>query len=55
MARIAMDFKGKKIRIRDYIPVLGNILTITLKRAEEHGKILAGEGIYAEGRTAPNS
>ncbi|ADN36463.1 cobalt transport protein [Methanolacinia petrolearia DSM 11571] len=53
MARIAMDFKGKKIRIRDYIPVLGNILIITLKRAEEHGKILAGRGYIRGGTHRP--
>lgn len=50
MARIAIAFKGKKFRIRDYIPVLGNILIITLRRAEEHGKVLAGRG-YTRGGT----
>lgn len=50
MARIAMTFKRKKIRVRDYIPVLGNILIITLRRAEEHGKVLARRG-YIRGGT----
>lgn len=50
MARIATGFKGKKFRVRDYIPVLGNILIITLRRAEEHGKILASRG-YVRGGT----
>jgi len=50
MARIAIKFKGEKFRVRDYIPVLGNILIITLRRAEEHGKILASRG-YIRGGT----
>ena len=49
MARVAIGFKGKKFRFTDYIPVFGNILIITLRRAEEHGKVLAGRGYYCGG------
>ena len=50
MTRTAILFKGEKMRIKDYIPVLGNILIITLRRADEQGKILALRG-YIHGGT----
>ena len=50
MTRTAIAFKGKKLRAPDYIPVLGNILIITLRRADEQGKILARRG-YVRGGT----
>jgi len=49
MARTATGFKGKKMKAWDYVPVLGNILIITLRRAEEHGKVLAGRGYICGG------
>lgn len=49
MAQIAMRLKGEKLGIINYIPVLGNILIIALRRAEEHGKILAVRGYFKGG------
>ncbi|MBN1431971.1 MAG: hypothetical protein JW931_04285 [Methanomicrobiaceae archaeon] len=50
MTRTAISFKGKKLSLKEYIPVLGNILIITLRRADEQGKMLAVRG-YIHGGT----